>query len=507
MGKLDNRAAYKEWSEYYNALKKDKASDDLTPVERLRKREQLEKDKIAWIQFFFSEYCSYPFAPFHRRAIKRLTENMEWYEVLSWSRELAKSTIVMFVIMYLVLTGRKRNVLIVSNSHTNAERLLRPYKNAFEKNQLLKDYYGNLREFGKWTSDEFSLTTGATFRALGAGESPRGTREDANRPDAIIVDDYDTDEDCRNPDIVKQKWDWFENALFPTRSVSEDLLVVFCGNVIANNCCVVNASKKADNWEVINIRDAKGKSTWPEKNSEERIRRIEMKVSTKAFQQEYMNNPLSEGDVFKQMVYGECPPLKRLQFAIAYGDPAPSNSKNKASSFKALWLIGYLEGKFYVYYGFLDHVTNEEFVEWYYSIRDYVDGRTQVYSYIENNKLQDPFYEQVFMPMFAKKGQEKGFVGIIPDERCKPPKFERIEGNLEPLVRQGRLVFNIAERENPHMKRLEEQFMLVNRAMKSPADGPDCIEGGVYIANQKIATMATGAIVIGARTRNNSKRY
>ncbi len=35
------------------------------------------------------------------------------------------------------------------------------------------------------------------------------------------------------------------------------------------------------------------------------------------------------------------------------------------------------------------------------------------------------------------------------------------------------------------MKRLEEQFLLINRAMKSPADGVDCIEGGVWIINSK----------------------
>lgn len=53
---------------------------------------------------------------------------MEWYEVLSWSRELAKSTIVFMCMMYLVLTGKKKNVLLISNSHENAVRLLEPYK-------------------------------------------------------------------------------------------------------------------------------------------------------------------------------------------------------------------------------------------------------------------------------------------------------------------------------------------------------------------------------------------
>ena len=506
MGKLEDRQAWREWREYHRALKRDNAVDRLSPIERKKKREKLESDPFVWIPFFFAEYARYPFAPFQKRAIRRITSHGELYDVLSWSRELAKSTIVFMCVMYLVLTGRKRNVLLVSNSHDNAERLLEPYKKAFEQNSLLKSYYGDLREPGNWTAGEFSLTTGATFRALGALESPRGTRKDAFRPDTILSDDFDTDADCRNPDIVNKKWNWFEEALLPTRAVSEDLLVVVCGNVIARDCCVTRAGAKADHWDIVNIRDEQGRSTWPEKNTEERIRRIEEKVSTKAFQQEYMNNPLSEGEVIKEVVWGKCPPLQRMQFLLVYGDPAPSNSRSKASSFKACFLVGYCDGKFFVTTGYLDHVTNDEFVEWYYSLRDYAGPSVQLRNYIENNKLQDPFYEQVFMPLFAAKGRERGFIGITPDERCKPPKFDRIEGNLEPLIRQGWLVLNIGERDNPHMKRLEEQFLLLNRQMKSPADGPDCIEGAVWIINQWISTLREGAITIG-KSRHASKRY
>lgn len=506
MGKLDDIQALKEWTAYLRALKRDKASDNLSPQERRDKLRRLEADPVAWISFFFAEFTRYPFTPFHKRAIKRITSNSEWYEVLSWSRELAKSTVVFMCAMYLVCTGRKRNVLIISNSADNATRLMEPYKKAFESNALLKAYYGDLREFGNWKADEFSLNTGAAFRALGALESPRGTRKDAVRPDMVIVDDYDTDQDCRNPDTLKKKWDWFEQALFPTRSVSEDLLVVFCGNIIALDCCVKRAGEKADHWDIVNIRDDRGRSTWPQKNTDERIARIESKISARSFQQEYMNNPLAEGEVFKEIRWGKCPPLSKMRFVVAYGDPAPSNSRNKATSFKALFLIGYFDGAFYIYTGYLDHVVNDEFVNWYYYLRDYVADRTQVFNYIENNKLQDPFYEQVFIPLFSDKARTMGHIGIIPDTRRKPEKFDRIEGNLEPLNRRGSIILNADEADNPHMKRLEGQFLLVSRAMKAPADGVDCIEGAVWIINQKLSTLDAGAVTVGQR-RSNKKRY
>lgn len=114
MGKVDDMRAWNEWREYHRALKRDKAVDKLSPVERMRRLEKLEKDPVSWMLFFFAEYTRHPFTSFQKKAIRRITSNPEWYEVLSWSRELAKSTIVFICIMYLVLT-KLQNLLLFGN--------------------------------------------------------------------------------------------------------------------------------------------------------------------------------------------------------------------------------------------------------------------------------------------------------------------------------------------------------------------------------------------------------
>ena len=46
--------------------------------------------------------------------------------------------------------------------------------------------------------------------------------------------------------------------------------------------------KKADKWDIVNIRDKDGNSSWPQKNSEEAIKRIENTISYESFQKERM---------------------------------------------------------------------------------------------------------------------------------------------------------------------------------------------------------------------------
>ena len=113
-----------------------------------------------------------------------------------------------------------------------------------------------------------------------------------------------------------------------------------------------------------------------------------------------------------------------------------------------------------------------------------------VYNIMENNKLQDPFFQQVFRPLVAEKRKAMGapHFTVQPDTKKKTDKATRIEANLEPLNREGRLVLNEAERNNPHMKRLEEQFLMFSITLKFPADGPDCVEGALRWLKDKAAT-------------------
>ena len=506
--KAEDKKASGAWDEYRRNLKASTVVDrSLSFAERERVRKRLEADPGAWMQEMFPNYCSAPFAKFQIKAIQRLVEQPEWYEVLSWSRELAKSTIAMMTVMYLALTGRKRNIILVSNSQDNANRLLEPYRANLDTNERISFYYGQQPDAGHWAEGEFRTKKGVSFRALGAGQSPRGTRNDDARPDVILVDDIDTDQDCLNPEIIKKRWDWVEQALIPTRSISNPLLILFCGNIIARDCCITRAGAKSDNWDVVNIRGKDGKSSWPEKNTEAHIDRVLSTISTRSAEQEYFNNPVAEGTVFKELTWGKVPPLSHFQFLIAYGDPAPSNktSKKALKPNKALFLVGICKGTLYVVTGYLDAVTNSQYVEWYYFLKGYVNNRTQIFNFIENNTLQDPFYEQVFIPLFVAASQKSGIIPITPDDRKKPDKFSRIEGNLEPLNRAGRLVLNEREKDNPHMKRLAEQFLLVAPGLPAPADGPDAVEGGFFIANEKIAALAAGAFTTGARVHSNKR--
>lgn len=500
--KQTDREALRQWEEYReNALRDVPVDDTLSRAERERLKRELEADPVKWIRYFFPTYAAYEFAPFQVEAIRRCTQNDEWFEVLSWARSLAKSTCTMFIVLYLVMTGRKRNVMLAGATQDAAIRLLDPYRKQLETNARLRAFYGQQMTPGRWGAEEFVTRGGASFRAVGAGNAPRGSRNDAARPDLLLVDDYDTDTSVRNPDTVNKMWEWWEKAFYATRDPAVPTLIIFCGNIIARDCCITRAGAKADHWDIVNIRDAEGRSTWPAKNSEEKIDETLSKISTAAQQTEYFNNPVTEGEVFRDLQYGAVPPLEQFRFLIVYGDPAPGENRNAQSSTKSVVLMGAIGQKVYVIKVFLDRGLNADFIQWYVQLVRYVGGRCPVYCYMENNKLQDPFFRQVFRPLVAKVRREQGIdLYIQPDEERKTDKATRIEANLEPLNREGNLILNQDERTNPHMVRLDEQFRLFTLRLKFPADGPDCVEGGLRVLKKK--TLQRGPVV----TRHHTTR-
>jgi len=514
MTQKTDKQALQEWEEFLASIRNSTPIDlSESEEEKTRRLKELESDPEAWFKYYFPKYSFAEPAEFHKASTKRFVKAKRIYQRRAWARGLSKSTRRMFEVFYKTFALRFRtNMLMVSKTEGNAIRLLSPYKANLEANQRLINDYGVQEKIGSWAEDEFVTRGGCAFRAVGAEQNPRGSRLEELRVTLIVFDDIDDDEVCRNPDRVEQRFNWIQQAVIPTVDIAGEYAICFDNNLIGEDSCAVRADEYATDSEIINIRDEFGVSVWPQKNSEKDIDDMLGMISYESAQKEYFNNPISSGKVFKEMTYGKCPPLRDLPFVVVYADPSPSNKdkpslKSKAkNSCKAVVVVGYKDLKYYVYKCFLDVTTNSTFINWLYAGRDYVNNKTQLYTYIENNSLQDPFYQQVLLPLIFEEGEQRNDVlSVIPDEREKPDKYFRIEGTLEPINRTSSLILNIDEKDDPHMKRLEAQFKSVSPNSKT-MDGPDAVEGGVHIVKNKIAVQSTGDITR-IKRRPNSKRF
>jgi hypothetical protein len=438
--------------------------------------------------------------------------------------------------LFLKFTGELKNMLCVSYNGDNAETLLTPMQIQLESNQRLINDFGIQKGFGNWESGEFITKDGCSFRSIGSGQSPRGTRNEAARPDYILCDDIDEDELCRNPKRLDQAWDWMQGALFGCFDITGTARFIVVGNIIAPDSLVKRAITVSDDNEQIDIlckgketdrklirqlqgelkicNDAKKgeiytdaigylkqglKPSWSERFTMMDVAYMINKMGYRNSQREYCNNPLTEGKVFKKdwMQFKTLPPLKAYRFLVNYLDPG--FKKTATSDSKAMVLVGLHNGEFHIRKVFCGQASIEEMVEWGYSMDDYVKLYNASYIF----KMEEVFLQSLLYKDFNEAGKRKNRqLPVSGDTRKKPDKDARIEA-ISGYFERGAVFFDAAIESDHHCKMLIQQLTNFEPGVKSKKDGPDALEGAIHILQQSV--MLNADVGIGERHTNKQR--
>nr|DAQ05531.1 MAG TPA: Large Terminase [Caudoviricetes sp.] len=477
----------KDWVAAWEARKQLILSDgfEARALSAATKGERVAKARRDYAFFcgtYFPHLATAPSASFHVKAANEILRNKRLRAVYEWARGLAKSSNMSLMIpLWLLLCHKERLCLIlVSKSEEMADRLLSELQGELLTNELLKQDYKEDMQVLSSCDGELVLANGSFFYSCGRGQSPRGVKYRGLRPNYIIIDDIDDDELCRNEARVSLLTDWVNEALFGTMQVGRGRFILV-GNRISNHSVLANlAANKTYKHTRVNIVDRNGKPSWSEAQTLEEIEALRLEQGERSYQKEYMNNPITEGAIFKAEAIQYCKPLpfRRYTRLICYTDPSFKNSSN--NDYKATVLVGKTkEGYYHVLKVFAAQESVSTMYGWLYSIRSYVEDCT-VYYYMESN-----FIQSMHLDDFRKFGEAKGdIIALRGDSRKKPDKFARIEA-LEPLFSQGLIWFNALEKDSTGMQVLVEQLLLFQRGSRVHDDAPDALEGAIYLLQRK----------------------
>lgn len=121
--------------------------------------------------------------------------------------------------------GYKHYIIILSDSSEQAEGFLVDIKTELEENAALKEDFGELE--GKvWKSSVILLANGVKIEAIGSGKKIRGRRHKQWRPDLIVCDDLENDENVNTPEQRKKLRDWFYKAVSKAGDTYTDIVYI-----------------------------------------------------------------------------------------------------------------------------------------------------------------------------------------------------------------------------------------------------------------------------------------
>ncbi|MBR3572835.1 MAG: phage terminase large subunit [Bacteroidales bacterium] len=484
--------AYKQWQRDHERIQRGTRIVSESRQVQHAQKERAKKDYAFFVKTYFPHIARTACGKFQLDAASYILKNPNTRAVFEWARGHAKSTHmgVLIPLWLKIQDNRQFNTMVlVGKSEDSADRLLADLQSELEFNDLYIHDYGQQMKAGSWAEGEFTTVDGCYFTAVGRGQSPRGIKKNGRRPDYIVIDDIDDDELVLNEKRVSKATEWVLSALFGTMEAGRGRFILV-GNRIAKKSILTNIAARPGVYHtIVNILDKKGRPSWSENYTLDEIATMRSFTGERNFQKEYMNNPMTEGAVFKakDIRYGKMLPLKEYRTLVCYTDPSFKNSAT--ADYKATALVGKTpDGHFHVLKVFAEQTSVSEMIAWHYDIMDYVGGKVPVLYYMESNFMQDLMLDE-----FAKVGNAIGHhVPIRGDNRKKSDKFARIE-SMQPLFERGLVLFNEKEKESPGMKVLEEQLLLFERGGRAHDDAPDALESAVWMLSQ--------------RTRSSNARY
>ena len=492
-----DRAALQDWEQFRRLVAKSTTVDLRESAEDQAARiSRLKGDWKLFFKHYFNYYATSEFAPFQEELMAVLLSMDRAVLVDIIARAHAKSALAMMAAIYMMCTDRARNVMLASYNEASAINLLTPFRIQLESNERLKHDFGPFQGTGQWEAGNFTTLTGCSFRAIGSGQSPRGARNDEARPDLIIVDDFDEDQQCRNPKRVKDALDWLMGAMFGTFDITGRAIMLMVGNIIAPNTVLAEVEKVADWSQRVNIYDEHGEPSWPQRYTKAECEWMIRKSGYARSQREYFNNPILEGTTFKPawLRFKQLPPLNKYRALVAYLDPG--FKKTKSSDTKAWMLVGLHEGEYHIIRPYVAQASIREMIAWGYELKALCDkSGAAVRMFMEEVFLQDLLYDD-----FAEEAKVRGIpLPVRGDKRKKPDKDARIEA-ISGHFERGHVWFNIDYQHDAHMLQLHEQFINFEPGVKTRKDGPDAVEGAMHILQQTISS--TAEITRGAARSN-----
>jgi len=153
--------------------------------------------------------------------------------------------------------------------------------------------------------DDFVTLTDVRLKARGRGQRLRGLKHKQHRPDLIILDDVENDQQARSPELVKKLLSWITSAVYPAIEASGSLFWI--GTILARKSALYTAIHSEEepwrHWtrriyralnEDPGRQDGAPTSLWPARHPVPTLLEQKRLMGSLAFNREKQNDPVDE---------------------------------------------------------------------------------------------------------------------------------------------------------------------------------------------------------------------
>lgn len=424
------------------------------------------------------------------------------YMAIAAPRGEAKSTIVsQLYSLYRIITGQSHFIVIVMDSIDQAIPMLEAIKTELDSNPRLASDFPKVTGQGRvWQAKTIVTVNNIKVQAAGAGKKLRGLRHGAYRPDLVILDDIENDQNVQKPEQRDKLSNWMKKTILKLGGAGEKCDVIYIGTILHYDSVLNRVLSSAgwktrrfkaiiqmpsnlplwDEWEAIYLADkdddgnspladafyAKNKKamdvgakvSWAARPIIE-LMKIRARDGHDAFDSEYQNDPTAgDSAPFSNAIHywSELPP-----HVIYLGSLDPSLGKKGKQRDPSALLVGCVDrltGKLYVTTAAIKKRLPDRIIEDTIALQR--ENKCQAWA-VETVQFQEFLKDEL-----VKRSRERGVP--VPAKSVVPntDKQLRIE-SLQPHMQNGSILLH------PEQSTLIDQLKHYPKADHD--DGPDAL--------------------------------
>lgn len=460
-----------------------------------------KKDVKFLVSYYFPHYATAECANFQIKSAKDTLKNPTEKKFDQWGRGLAKSVWDNIIKpFWLWLHDQAHYMVVVTTNKDRASELLEDLRAEFEANPRIIADFGEQHNLGQWEKGFFITKSGFIGKALGAGQSVRGLRVKAQRPDLIVVDDLETKETIANPKRQKKLANWIERDLIPTMD-GNIRRFLYANNRFAPVMIQTILQERHPDWKVHNVPaydPVTYKPTWHQKYSDTYYRDVEKEIGVLAAKAEYNNEPHIEGEIFKeeQIQWGKRPRLNHFKIIVGHWDVAYAGTPS--SDYNAVRIWGLKDKDFWYIDSFVKQCKMRDAVAYMCDMQ-----RLLPPSVIIHWRFESQFWNDEVERTINEVSEEHGVrLNIVKTDAPKTNKYDRIL-TLQPYYQNGRIFYDEKKKSHSSTQIGLQQLYGIEPSYKTHDDAPDADEQCITFLSKHIYIGSTGKPKIGRYTTRN----
>ena len=309
------------------------------PAAADQRRKKSEDDFEFFARTYFPHYVTFENSVLHEYLYAQLPQVVAQpsgvHQVIAAPRGEAKSTIVgMIFVIWCVVTGRKHYCCLIMDAFEQAAEQLEGMKAELDSNpRLINDWPAICGRGRVWQQGVLITRNNRKIQAFGSGKRIRGRRHGPHRPDLVIGDDLENDENVRSPEQRDKLESWLLKTVLQLGDASGSMDVIIIGTVLHYDSvlnrllknplwrrrrfqAVIDWPARMDLWDQFEERllnrgedaamrfyrqheavmNAGAKVSWPAARPLVRLMIIRARDGHDTFDAEYQNDPISQKD-------------------------------------------------------------------------------------------------------------------------------------------------------------------------------------------------------------------